>query len=198
MTTQKSEEITPEFLEDAFRTHFTGMHRYAYTLLRNDEAAKDAVQQVFTMLWENKDRIRVTSSPRGYLFRAIYNHCLNRITRSPRTAFLEEYEEKDLAVSADWLAECRELQTQIHQAIADLPDGCKEIFLKSRNEQKSYAEIASEGGISVKTVEAQISKALRILRTRLGAYGIVVCALLMAGVVVLCILVHIKRFLYAG
>jgi RNA polymerase sigma-70 factor (ECF subfamily) len=71
---------------------------------------------------------------------------------------------------ADLILECKELQAEIDRAIESLPPQCKVIFLKSRMEGKSYTGIAQEQGIAVKTVEVQVSKALRIIRRRLEQY----------------------------
>ncbi|TDX02238.1 RNA polymerase sigma-70 factor (ECF subfamily) [Dinghuibacter silviterrae] len=170
-------------VEQAFHTHYTGMHRYAYTLLRDQEAAREAVQQVFTRLLENADRLEIKTSLQGYLYKSLYHHCVNRMTRERPRVPIQDGD--DLSLSADWLVECRELQTRIREVVAELPPGCREIFLKSREEQKSYAQIAAENGISVKTVEAQVGKALRILRERLEAYGVILC-------------LFIYLFVYAG
>lgn len=167
-------EITIGSLEEAFRMHHDGLHRYAYTLLRDNEASRDAVQQVFTNVWENRRTIRIQASVRAYLFRALHNHCLNQKTRSRRPEPLNTRAHEDLHLAeADMRAEYKEFQAAVDKAIEALPPQCRLIFLKTRVEGRQYAEIAAEQGISVKTVEAQVSKALRLLRASLGLTGLI-------------------------
>jgi RNA polymerase sigma-70 factor (ECF subfamily) len=167
-------EITIGFLEEAFRTHYEGLHRYAYTLLKDNEAARDAVQQVFTRVWEQRRTIRLRSSARAYLYRALHNYCLNLKTRSRRPEPLSAEEHEDVHLTeADMRVEYKELQAAVDRAIEALPPQCRLIFLKTRLEGRRYADIAEEQGISIKTVEAQVSKALRLLRTSLGLAGMI-------------------------
>jgi len=160
--------ITTRFLEDAFHMYYEGLHRYAYTLLKENEAAKDAVQQVFANVWAKRSQLHIQGTAKAYLYAAVYNSCMNMITRTQQHTIID-------AASAyvtvpDLLAETKELQRMITAAIDGLPPQCKTIFLKSREEGKTYGEIANEMELSVKTVEAQMTKALKILRSELSPY----------------------------
>jgi RNA polymerase sigma-19 factor, ECF subfamily len=158
-------EITLEYLESAFHTHYEGMYRYAYTLLQQTDPARDAVQQVFANIWEHRGQINISVSLRSYLFRSLYNHCINLKTRSgPRHVPIPTDMQESLQSPSEIMLECKELQTLIDRSIDGLPPQCKAIFLMTRVEGKSYAEIAKALAISVKTVEAQVTKALKILR----------------------------------
>jgi RNA polymerase sigma-70 factor, ECF subfamily len=173
--------VTVGFLESAFHMHYEGVHRYAYTILQDNEAAKDAVQQVFINLWEKREKINITTSFKAYLYRAVYNHCINQQTRVPRHQPFTVDHAEQWQTPAELLAESRELRTMIGQAIENLPAQCKLIFLKSRMDEKTYPVIAKELGISVKTVEAQITKALRILRGIFNKYKTIFYAILASG-----------------
>jgi RNA polymerase sigma-70 factor (ECF subfamily) len=143
-----AEEKMARAIEHYFRKHMDGLHRYAWTILRNNEAAKDAVQAVFLKLWEKRQQIDEQQSVQSWLYTSVYHYCLNT---KRNEAVRKEYQ----------------LQ-QITDALESLPPQCRIIFYKSRFDQMKYAAIAEELGISVKTVEAQIGKALRILREKLS------------------------------
>ncbi|WP_158617985.1 RNA polymerase sigma-70 factor [Chitinophaga lutea] len=162
--------------EQAFRElfvqHYERLHRYAHTLLRDEDVANDMVQAVFTRLWEKKDPVVHDSGIKSYLYRSIHNLSLNELRREKsksRYALYRAGNADNRHLPADALQE-RELGARIEAAIAGLPEQCRAVFLKSRREGKKYAEIAEEMNISVKTVEAQMSKALRVLREKLQDY----------------------------
>lgn len=152
--------------EHYFNLHFEGLHRYAYTLLNDNEKARDVVQNVFLKLWEKQQGLDEERSVRSYLYTAVYHDCLNLI-RHEKVKRRYAAEPQPLSTSADPVIH-RELQQQIRETVEQLPPQCRLIFLKSRSEQKKYAEIAAELDLSVKTVEAQIGKALRILKEKLS------------------------------
>jgi RNA polymerase sigma-70 factor (ECF subfamily) len=161
--------ITEGLLEETFHAYYEGLHRYAYTILKDDAESKDVVQRVFIRLWENRERIRIRESFKPYLFRSVYNLCINVRTREREPLpFLPETQEIPGAAGPDLAIECKELQARIDRAIGALPPKCGAVFRKSRMEGKSYAQIAKEEEISIKTVEAQLSRALRLLKKALG------------------------------
>lgn len=169
---EKMNVINIKFLEETFHMYYEGLHRYAFTMLNDSDMAKDVVQQVFVTLWEKKEALNITMSVKAYLYRAVYNSCVNRQTREQKHQPISPDNEDQLPVKPAFLSDIRELRTAIEQAIASLPPQCRLVFLKSREEEKSYPVIARELDISVKTVEAQISKALRILRSALEKHEI--------------------------
>lgn len=148
------------------------MHRYAYTLTRNNEQARDTVQQVFTNLWEKRNSIELTTSLQSYLYKAVYNHCLNYRTRTVFFAPVEAHHHQSAEPTGNGAGkiEIKELEQQIQLAVNKLPEQCRAVFVLSRYEQKSYAEIAQLLQISQKTVEGHISRALRTMREELKAY----------------------------
>ncbi|MBN9386040.1 MAG: RNA polymerase sigma-70 factor [Chitinophagaceae bacterium] len=173
--------INIEFLEDAFHLYYEGLHRYTFTMLNDSDLAKDVVQQVFVTLWEKKDALSITMSVKAYLYRAVYNSCVNRQTRGHKHLSLPPDDAGQLPVKPEFLSDIRELQAILEQAIGSLPPQCRVVFLKSREEEKSYPVIARELDISVKTVEAQISKALKILRSALEKHEILSCVMMICS-----------------
>jgi len=176
---EKMHVINIASLESTFRLYYEGLHRYAFTMLNDNDMARDIVQQVFLTLWEKKDTLSITGSVKAYLYRAVYNNCLNHRTRGIKHQPLAPDTAGELPVRPEFLSDVRELRSILERAIASLPPKCREVFLKSREEEKSYTEIAGELDISVKTVEAQISKALKILRSALERHEILVCLIIL-------------------
>lgn len=155
-------------LESYFNAYFEGLHRYAYTLLRDNDDAKDVVQSVFLQLWRKKDIISIRQSARSYLYSATHNHCLNAIRNAKKRKEHELHAAGGNVYDLQQELESREIKKEILNAMKALPEKCREIFYKNRFEEKTYAEIAADLSISIKTVESQMSKALSILRTSLS------------------------------
>lgn len=168
----KSSEDFDRFFKETFDKLFEGLHRYAFTLLKDKETACDAVQSVFVKWWETGKRID-DHAIKFYLYTGVYRQCLN-VIRNEKTKVLryEGYRHEYAATSSTFedTAEFNELDQQIREAIDQLPPQCRAIFQKSRFEDKRYADIAQEMNLSVKTVEVQVGKALRILKERLKEY----------------------------
>jgi RNA polymerase sigma-70 factor, ECF subfamily len=149
-------------MEAAFREHYEGLHRYAYTLLKENETAKDAVQQVFLNIWEKRNHLNISISLKSYLYRAVHNYCINHNTRERRYLPIEP--QTGGPVQNSFSAEIKELEKQVTDALNQLSPQCKTVFLKNREQGMTYSHISQEMNISVKTVEAHMTKALRILR----------------------------------
>lgn len=157
-----------------FHTCYERLHRYAYTLLRDSEEANDIVQTVFARLWEKRQSVVFEDDIKGYLYRSVHNLSMNVIRKEGARDKYMSYKNADrdsfMQGGTEQQTMARELENRISLATAALPEQCRIIFLKSREEGKKYAEIAAELNISVKTVEAQMSKALRLMREKLADY----------------------------
>ncbi len=165
-------------IETYFQMYFEGLHRYAFTILKDNDEAKDAVQVVFLKLWEKRTTIDGQQSVKSYLYTAIYHYCLN-IKRHKKIK--DHYATTNNHPAGEFrnALVSKETQQRIMACIGKLPPQCKLIFTKSRFEGKKYADIAAEMDLSVKTVEVQIGKALRILREELSDITIAVFILLL-------------------
>jgi len=131
------------------------------------------VQQVFFKLWERTETLSITGSVAAYLYRAVHNECLNFIkhqkVRSNHRLHVV-HSAKDQADHASKKILAKELETELQAALNELPEQCRTIFQMSRFEELKYHEIATELGISVKTVENQMGKALRLMRLKLAEF----------------------------
>jgi len=154
-----------------FRTYYPRLVAVADSMLHERPAAEDVAQDVMVELWRRRESLLLESSLRAYLFRAVRNRALNQI-RHLRVAPRTDIETvTDLAIPpADRDALEGEMVVALRNAVAGLPERCREVFQLSRVQGLKYAEIATALGISVKTVEAQMGKAIRILRARLAAW----------------------------
>ena len=156
--------------EQLFREHYAALVRFGEGLLRSRELAEDTVQEVLLNLWRQRETVRVDDSLRAYLYRAVRNRALNHIRneRVRREAVPQIVRETREAAGADAGLVETELEAAVRAAIAELPPRCREVFELSRVRGLKYAEIAETLGISIKTVETQMGRALKSLRERLG------------------------------
>ncbi|SFD75496.1 RNA polymerase sigma-70 factor, ECF subfamily [Chitinophaga sp. CF118] len=163
--------------EQYFHTYFEGLHRYAFMILKDNDDAKDAVQTVFLRLWEKGIILDEQQSVKSYLYTCVYNQCLNvKRHQKIKDKYVTDNNMPVYSQSNDLIS--KETNRQILAQIDELPPQCKLIFSKSRFEEKKYTEIAAELGLSVKTVEVQMGKALKILREKLAEIMITIIILL--------------------
>lgn len=156
--------------EQVFKTHFKRLHAYAFTILRDEAEAEEMVQQVFFKLWERNENLSLTGSISAYLYRAVHNESLNYIkhqkVRSNHQLHVAYSMKNEVEHPAKKVL-AGELEKKIHAALNELPEQCRTIFQMSRFDELKYREIADKLGISVKTVENQMGKALKLMRTKL-------------------------------
>lgn len=155
--------------ERLFKAHFVHLCNFAYQYIQDSDSAKDITQKVFINLWESREKIDPQKALKSYLFTSVRNRCLNYIRDQKKyrshvldieIADLEiGFEEGDSGIS--------ELEERIEAALNALPEKCRQVFEMSRYKNMKYKDIAEELEVSVKTVEAHMSKALKSLREQL-------------------------------
>ena len=155
-----------------FRAHYAALVRHADGMLRRRDVAEELVQDVMLELWRRRETLVVDDSVRAYLFRATRNRALNHLRHEAivRRSEPELAADPDTRPGAETVLVDEEIDVAVRRAVAELPDRCREVFELSRMRGLKYSEIASSLGISVKTVEAQMGKALRLLRERLAPW----------------------------
>jgi RNA polymerase sigma-70 factor, ECF subfamily len=163
--------LNPDF-EALFLKHHKELISLSYNVVRDRDAAKDVVQEVFVKLWKNKESLEFGERIKHYLFKATAHASLNHLRGQRRYYRLEDFEQiKDLAAqSGTETTSFKELELRSRQAIDRLPPQCKAIFILSRHEGLKYQEIADTLGLSVKTVENQMGIALEKLREDLKPF----------------------------
>jgi RNA polymerase sigma-70 factor (ECF subfamily) len=159
--------------EHMFKAHYKMLHAYADTILRDTEMAEEIVQNLFMKLWQKRELLLTHTSVKAYLYKCVHNDCLNYLKH---LKIQVKYQEHALhttdhySEAASHKIELTELESKLQQALNELPEQCRAIFQMSRFEELKYKEIAAELGISIKTVENQMGKALRILRLKLADF----------------------------
>lgn len=154
-----------------FRDYYKPLVRYGTTFLKDSDEAEDIVQQVFVSLWEKRSELAIHTSIRAVLYKSVQNACLNKIKHLKiRNSYAEEFKATTAHENSSDPAQVNELNERIQQAMESMPEQCGRIFKMSRFEQLRYQEIADQLGLSVKTVENQMGKALKIVREELKDY----------------------------
>jgi RNA polymerase sigma-70 factor (ECF subfamily) len=167
--------------EKIFREYFKSLHAYAYTFMKDNEQAEEIVQNVFCRIWEKREQLKPDGSLKAYLYRAVHNESLNYLKhQKTRAAFTVHHSNIDepVSVEASEKLMVAELDGHIQQALNDLPQQCRIIFQLSRFENLKYKEIADHLNLSIKTVENQMGKALKILRVKLAEFLPVILVLI--------------------
>ncbi|MDE6800538.1 MAG: RNA polymerase sigma-70 factor [Phocaeicola sp.] len=153
-----------------FDTYFVSLCRYVHLYLDSTQEGEELVLDIFMYLWEHSSQINLTLSLKAYLFQAARNRCLNFLRDRKLTISLDEAGDVVNDETASSL-EMKELNRLIQEAVCALPDKCREVFQLSREKNMTNQEIADKMNISVKTVEAQITKALKRIKSFLdGQY----------------------------
>lgn len=157
--------------DQLFRKYSPKLFRFALSLLKSDDDAREIVQETFFRIWNRRQEIAPDKSFKSFVFTISYNLMIDQLRlrlkdQEYRRFLSENFEigQERLSVTIDYDTLC----SQIEQAVDELPDRRKTIFTLSRNAGMSHREIAEKMGVSVKTVENQINLSLKHIRMRLG------------------------------
>ncbi len=166
--------------EQLFKSQFSYLCNFAKQYVQDMDIAQDICQKVFINLWEKRTEIDPNQSIKSYLFTAVKNRSLNHIrdNKKFRSTVLDlDCGDIDIAEEIEDNFSQQELKEKIDRALSTLPGKCRQVFEMSRNQGMKYKEIAEELDISQKTVEAHMSKALKILRTELKDFWLLIAVL---------------------
>ena len=156
-----------------FHYYYSGLCAFAEKITGSQETAEDIVQDLFATLWINNAQITISSSLKNYLFTSVKNRSLDILrhekTKTKKLTILVSSKQSNENLSTMWFAES-ELAQRVEKCLEKLPPRCKEILVLSRFEGLKNQEIADKLGISKRTVELQISNALKSLRCNLKPY----------------------------
>lgn len=168
-----------------FRDYYQPLCHLSMQYLEDEEEARGVVQEAFVKLWEIRQNLDPDSNIRNFLFTLVKNNCLNLLKR--RQIILRHHENirrlemhyqyESLARMGDDYLEIEELKQRIDLAIRKLPEHCRVVFEMSRFEDLKNREIAEKLGVTQKTVEAHLTKALKILRKDLKDYLPIIAAI---------------------
>ena len=156
-----------------FQYYYSGLCAYSRRWVNDPDVAEDLVQDFFVWLWMNGSNLVITGSLKSYFFTSVRNKSVNYIKHLKiEEKYGDKIRESGLNPEkySSWEFTESELSELIEKSMEKLPPRCREIFVMSRFEGKENVQIAEILGISKRTVELQISNALKILRTELKDY----------------------------
>lgn len=159
--------------KELFVKYYTQLVVFARKVVVDDDLARELVQDVIVNFYEKRGDIKIHSSLKAHLYQSVRNRCLNQIKHSQirRDHHASIYiTQKESEAYVDDKLEETELEQKIFSIIQTLPAQCKKIFEMSRFDGVTNQEIADKLELSKRTVETQISKALKVLRTNLAGY----------------------------
>lgn len=164
---QKGDEMAYANLVDQYSRRLFG---YALTLTNDHALSEDILQNVFLKTWAKRKKLNVHTSLQSFLFKSVYNEFINAYKKNRSTMILEHkyFESLEKAVHIHDDQSFEVIIGQITKEIQNLPPKCQQIFVLSKKEGLTNIEISEYLNVSIKTVEAQISKAFGILRKKLG------------------------------
>lgn len=160
-------------MERIFDEYYSYLVTTAYHVLMDQHQAKDLVQDVLFHFWSKKDTLTIENGLKSYLRRSVVNRSIDQIRRKKRFGVAEEitdYNQASTDVSTQEMMETSDLQGAIMTAVNGLPERCKLIFSLSRFEDMSHQQIADQLDISKKTIENQMTKALKTIRKAIQQY----------------------------
>lgn len=161
-----------ESFNQVFRRYYSPMVRFCIRYVADSDIASEIVQDLFVKLWSNREKISFNTSFESYMMTSVRNSALTYINkeRSHAEANLRIYSEESDNTDPSETLQSNNLEESYRKILKDMPEKRREVFLASRYDGLKYSEIAEKLGISQKTVEAQMSAAIKQLKDGLKAY----------------------------
>lgn len=169
VTNKHMNDIDPNTYEMVFKEFYAPLTIYAHTIVKDRDESEDIVQSVFADLWSQRSKLKIHTSLKAFLYKAVYFKSLNHIKHKKVVTRHELSVDKNVSLDYDPALES-ELSHKIKTTIEGLPPQCQKIFIMSRHQGLKYKEIAQKLELSQKTIEHQMGKALRVLRSELKEY----------------------------
>ncbi|WP_421919219.1 RNA polymerase sigma-70 factor [Marinifilum sp.] len=158
--------------ERLFKFYYPLLCNYAVKFVKDHDQAEEIVQSLFCQIWEDRKKLKIHTSFKAYLYKATYLNSLQFLRkkgiRNQYEAYVKNTSNGD--VTRYHSVEEKEIQTIIQNTLSNLPEKCSRIFKMSRYEGLKYHEIADKLSVSVKTVEANMGRALKAFRKNLKDY----------------------------
>jgi RNA polymerase sigma-70 factor (ECF subfamily) len=161
-----------ESFNQVFRRYYSPMVRFCIRYVADSDLASEIVQDLFVKLWSNREKISFNTSFESYMLTSVRNSALTYINkeRSHAEANLRVFSEESDNTDPSETLQSNNLEESYRKILKDMPEKRREVFLASRYDGLKYSEIAEKLGISQKTVEAQMSAAIKQLKDGLKAY----------------------------
>ncbi|MCM4151918.1 RNA polymerase sigma-70 factor [Arenibacter sp. N53] len=166
-----------------FKEYYNSIVGFGIQFIGDKDKARSVAQEAFIKLWENREKVQKINGIPSFLYQSVKTDCLNlirhhKVVRKYNSRQLQERESNlhtEILNSLNFdSVTFSELENLIEKSIEELPDKCKQVFLKKRFENKKNKEIAEELGITIKAVEANITRATKFLKLRIANYVIII------------------------
>ncbi len=167
--------------DELFRKYYRKLVYFSMNVVKNRDSAEEVVQDLFVNFWEKKDKLQLKVSLKAYLYRAVYNNSVQFYKKQQRFVHNDSELPEELPDNYIDLLEQSEIEERIYQTIEQLPEKCKEIFKLKRFEELKNREIAEQLQISIKTVETQMTRALKFLTKNLEDLILLIISLFIIG-----------------
>ncbi|THU40394.1 RNA polymerase sigma-70 factor [Niastella caeni] len=165
---QEPEQLYRLF-QETFYKYYEPLCKYAFTIVKEPHSCEDIVQEIFLRVWEKKQNLIGSEELTWYLYTAVRNNCLSFLDKKQKTVLGEFNGQEVIETPVERLSSSTreeiDFDTLLKTALDNLPPKCREVFVLSRVSNLTYKQISDSLGISIKTVENQMGKALKILRT---------------------------------
>lgn len=160
--------------EQLFRAYYQPLLLYGVNIVKREEIVEEIIQDIFYVLWRDRSKIRIFQSIKAYLYKSVYNESLQHLKKtSVRERYHQTVQSRTVQPTVETpeeALEAKELKELIESSLNQATKRQQEIYLSHREEGMTYAEIAQKHSVSIKTVEAEISKVLRLLRKSIEQY----------------------------
>lgn len=171
---KKIKEGDIKAFEEVFRQYYAPLCLYGLSITRRKDVSEEIVQELFYTWWKDRQDIQILRSIKNYLYGAVRNQSLQylehlNVQERHRQSVLSEETDPQDATPLQQL-EYKELEDVINRTLNQLPDRRRKIFRMHRVEGKKYKEIAETFSVSVKTIEAEMTKVYQQLRQEIEKY----------------------------
>lgn len=159
-------------LTELYNSYWKMMFVSSYNVLKNKELCEDVIQDVFMNIWNNREKLEIKISLKGYLYACTRYQVFNQVKKNKNKIYVEFLDDLDKRLQYETPETeiiHKELMLQINLIVETLPEKCQMVFKLSRKEYLSHKAIAEQLNISVKTVENHITKALQTIRFSMGS-----------------------------
>ena len=157
--------ISKKQFSEYYHSYYRQLCLHALHFMCDTDEAEDVVQETFVNLWDKREQLETIKSVKAYLYTAVRNNCLTRIRDAKPTTSLDKLSGEEF-LTEDEQMERAEMEARVWKMIDELPERQREIFLMAKRDGMAYREIAEETGLSVKTVENHVTRALKSLRQK--------------------------------
>ena len=156
---------------EIYQRYWKKLFTVATNKIQDLEEAREIVQNVFISLWNRREQLEINSSLQNYLAVSVKYRVINLLARlNTKRFYLDSLDQAEIDDSTQQWLDFMELKEQLSKLVNDLPEKCRIVFIMSREEGHSHKEISKKLGISEKTIEGHLTKAIKLLKDQLNNY----------------------------